>query len=243
MQGDVVGILVGVLQNRGFPAPKSGHIAPGAAAGHQLDGGIHPFHQLGGFPGSAPVFLGRFGTHLPRTVHFVAQTPGVNAEWCGKPILDSQIAVFAAARMVAVLHQILGLAGAPGAQVHRHHHLGAGPARPLLELIDSNLVGFNGSPGKLCPAGTQLLGADAVLPAVSGDKISPGIPYNGNSQLADQIQDIPAKAHLVSRRMPGLIDSSVDCPSKMLQKGAENPRIHLGDGILFYECKRCLFHG
>ena len=69
-------MLLEVLEHGPVPA---GPIRAGAeirgAGGDQLDAGVGPLHQLGGFQGELAVVLGAAVAHLPGTVHLVAQPP------------------------------------------------------------------------------------------------------------------------------------------------------------------------
>ena len=123
MQGKIVHIVVGMLQNRQFPIAKGGHLEIGAAAGHQLNSGVRPFHHLGSFRRDAAVFLRGFSADLPGTVHLVAQAPHPDVKGFRESVFPAQVGIVGIQSSVAVFQAVSGLLRPPGAQIHRHHHL------------------------------------------------------------------------------------------------------------------------
>ena len=76
VQREVVDVMLQMLQDGAIP---SGPIGVGAEIGgarrDQLDAGVGPLHQLGGFQREFAVIVRRTMTHLPGTVHLIAQAP------------------------------------------------------------------------------------------------------------------------------------------------------------------------
>ena len=76
MQRQVVGVVLQVFEHRAVPAgPIRIGAEVGAPGGDQLDVGVGPLHQLGGFQGELAVVFGAAVAHLPGAVHLVAQAP------------------------------------------------------------------------------------------------------------------------------------------------------------------------
>ena len=200
VQGNIVHVLVALAEHFVFPGSEGWHVVGAAAAGHQLDGRVHPFHHLRRFVGGAAVFIG-------------------------------------------VFHHVPGLVRSTGSQVDRVHDLGVGLLRPLGEFVQADLVGFRGHPGQVQPLRALVPRAYGILPVEAGNKVPAGIPVYRNSQLPHLLDHVPAESVFIRRGMAGLVDSPVDCPAKMLNKGSVNPRIDPPDGKILIQDHGCFFHG
>ena len=144
-------------------------------------------------------------------------------------VLPAQVGVVGGQAAVDVLQQIHRVLGSAGAQVDPQHGPDVHPLAPLQKLVGAHLVGLQGKPGQLRPHRTLVLGADAVLPAVAGQEVAPGIADVGQAQGANQLRHIPAEARLVGGGVVGLVDAGVHRPAHVLNKGAVEPVVHPGE--------------
>ena len=160
VQGHVIHRVVALLQHLQLPVAERLHLRGGGTAGHQLDGRIHPFHDLAGLVRQSPVFGGRLVAHLPRAVHLVAQAPQLDAEWIALAVSPAQIAPIGSARMVGILHHVARRVHAAGTQVDGVHRAGVGLFAPVGKLVQTHLVGLGGKPGQIQPLRTMILRAD-----------------------------------------------------------------------------------
>ena len=120
--------------------------------------------------------------------------------------------------MVGVLHQVAGLLEPAGAEVDRHHDLGADALGPVDELVQTELVGLHRVPGEVEPGRPIGPGADAVLPAVVGDEVAAGVADHGRADLVGEGRHVAAEAPLVGGRVAGLVDSGVDAATHVLDE-------------------------
>jgi hypothetical protein len=127
--------------------------------------------------------------------------------------------------VVAVLQQLDRLADAPGAEVDRHHRLGAGPPAPGGELVDPDLVGLDRAPGEVQPPGPILGRADPVLPAVVGDEVAAGVAQDRGPELAHQLEHVAAEAAVVGGGVTGLVDPGVDASPHVLDERPEQAAV------------------
>ena len=87
MERNVLDHVKGFFQDDALPFGERRHAAAGRAACHQLDIGLKPAHELGGLPRSCAVLDRGLGADLPRSVHFVAQAPKLDAVRGRMPVL------------------------------------------------------------------------------------------------------------------------------------------------------------
>ena len=148
-------------------------------------------------------------TNLPRTVHLVTETPGTDAERLLKTVLTTHIRIVSISHGVTVLYQISCFFCASGTKIHRHHNLTAGTLCPLLELINTNLIGLDGTPGKLQTARTLCTVAGTVLPTITGNEITARITHQRHLHLLNHFHNITAEAHVIRSLMTRLINTAV----------------------------------
>ena len=242
VQGEVIHILVAMFQNRCFPLGKGGHAGAGAAAEHQLDGGVHVLHDLGGLVCKTTVFLGGLVADLPGAVHLVAQAPQLDAVGLVIAVLLSQVAEISRGIHIAVFQNVHGFLHTPGAQVNCHHHIGIRLLGPVGELVQAELVGLHHMPGQVQPLGPVFPGTDTVFPPVAGDKVAAGVADHGDTQLLHQLQGILAEALFIGQGTVGLVDAAVDGPAQVLDKGAVNAFVNFADLEMLVDVYGCLFH-
>ena len=242
VEADVIDFVVALGEHLIFPGAEGRHIAPGGTAGDQLNGGICPLHQLAGFAGDTAVLRGGTVTHLPGTVHFIAQAPQLNVERILCTVADAQIAPVAAGGMISILHHVPRRIRSTGAQVDGIHDLGIRSLCPPVEFVEADFVGFRGEPGQIQLLGPLRHRTDAVLPVEAGHKVAAGIADNGNAQFAHQVNYILAETIGVGSGMTGLINTAINRPSQMFNKGTVDPGIHLTNHIVPIHNQGCLLH-
>ena len=135
MQGHVIDLIISLIQNGVFPGTESRHIQVGASAGYGLDCRIHEFHQTGSFSCDSSVFCSCFMTHLPRSVHFISQTPYFDIVRIFVTVFFSQITVISAAFEVTVFQKILGILRSAGSKIDSHHDIASCFFGPVSEFI------------------------------------------------------------------------------------------------------------
>lgn len=158
MEGEVIYLIIALGQYRILPLAEGGHVQAGAAAGHQLDGRIHHFHDPAGLCGQSSVLVRGFVAHLPRAVHFIAQAPELDIMGIFTAMAFAQITVIAAALQVTVFYDIFGILHAAGAQIDGHHGGGTRFFRPVHKLIEAECIGLDHIPGQLDLLGPFLPG-------------------------------------------------------------------------------------
>ncbi len=230
VQGDVVDQLVGVLQNGRLPGGEGGHGLARTAAGDQLHVRVDLPHGAGGLGGEPPVLLRRLVAGLPGAVHLVAQAPQPDAERVLVAVRDAPLGQLGAAGVVGVLLELDRLRDAARAEVERQHRLAADLADEVDELAQAEAVALRGPPGEVEAPGALVLRAHAVLPLVTRDEVPARVAQGRDAQLPDQVEHVPAEPGLVGGRVAGLVDARVDAPAQVLHEGAEQARVHRGDG-------------
>jgi hypothetical protein len=75
MEGEVLDVVVNVLQHGLVPVREGRHVRVRAAAGNQLQRRIDPFHGASCLAGQPPVRIGSHVPDLPGAIHLVAQAP------------------------------------------------------------------------------------------------------------------------------------------------------------------------
>ena len=121
MQRHVINLIICLIQNGIFPGTEGWHVQVGASAGYSLDRRIHEFHQPGSLSCDSSVFGSRFMSHLPRTIHFISQTPYFDIVRIFVTVSFSQITVVSTAFEVTVFQKILGIFRSAGSQIDSHH--------------------------------------------------------------------------------------------------------------------------
>ena len=242
VQGDIVDVLIALVQHRELPVAETRHLRTGRAAGHELDGRIDPLHHLGGLVRSTAVFIGGFLPHLPGTVHLVAEAPELDVEWLFLSIRDTLVGEIAVSRVIGIFHDVPRLLRAAGAEIHRVHDLAPGLLRPAGEFVEAYLVGLGREPREVQSFRALFNRADAVFPAEPRDEVSARIPHQGHAQLPYGLHDVGAETQFVGQRMARFIDTAINRPSQVLDKGAEQPSVDPGNLIIPVQNYARLFH-
>src|ERR1700730_10882235 len=93
-------------------------------AGGQLNGGINPFHNLGRFLCRAPVFGGCFLTDLPRTIHFVSDTPELHRVRFRVTVRGPPVAQIGSTLVVTIFDKLSRFIWTSGSEIDPKHWLG-----------------------------------------------------------------------------------------------------------------------
>ena len=176
--------------------------------------------------------MGGLVADLPRTVHFVAEAPVLDAERLGAAVRLAQVAPVAAGRPVDVLDEVARFVEAARAEVDGEHHLGSDGRAPIGEFVHADGVRFGGVPGEVEPRRALFARADAVLPVVGGDEIAAGIAHDRDVQRAHELDDVAPHAVGVRGRVAGLVDAGVDRAPEMLEKRAIDPVVDRRDAVV-----------
>ncbi|MNI54477.1 hypothetical protein D3C73_1093750 [compost metagenome] len=87
MQGDVIGNVIGMFKCYRFPFREGRHCRAGTSAGDKFDVRINQTHRLACLVGQSAVFSGCLLSDLPGSVHFIAETPGLDLVGLRYPVL------------------------------------------------------------------------------------------------------------------------------------------------------------
>ena len=186
-----------------------------------LPGRILGFHSV----------LGRGDvTDLPGSVHLIAQAPVLDVVGLRVSVLAAKVTPLRALRHIAIFHQCGRLLRSSRTQIEAHQRQSADRFAPGHELVGAKLIGVQRIPRLVEHPRAILLGANAVEPVVSRDKISAGIPDNRNSQLPYLIDHVFAKAVGIRELRPRIVNSLVDGAAQVLQKRAEEIAIQRSHG-------------
>ena len=228
VQRDVVDDVVGLFEDRRLPRPERRHRRVRASARHELEVGFRLAHRPRRLGGESTVLRGGLVSGLPRTVELVAETPQPNPVRIGSTVGDALVRQRRARRVVDVLQQVERLGDPAGAEVDGEHRLDTGPAGPLDELVDADLVGLDRPPGEIAAHRTAVTRPDAVLPAVVGDEVATRIAHHRDAELLGEGEDVAAEPVLVGRRVVGLVDPGVHAAPEVLDERAEQPTLDRG---------------
>ena len=242
VQRNIVNVLVALVQHLVFPAAESRHLMGAAAAGHDFNVRIHPFHHLGGFVGCPAVFIGGLLAHLPGAVHFVSEAPEFDVEGVLRPVFDAQVAPVAAAFMVAVFHHIPRGVRPPGAEVHGVHDFRVRLLRPFAEFVQAHLVGLRGAPGQVQPLRPLIPRADGIFPVEPGNKVAARIANHRDAEFPYLPDHVPPETVFVRGGMAGLINPTVHRPAQVLDKGTVHSGIDFADGKVLIQNHFCFLH-
>ena len=181
-------------------------------------------------------------SHLPRSVHLVAEAPEFDVVWIFVTVGFSQITVVGAALEVAVLQHIFGILRSAGSEVNGHHNITAGFFRPVRKLIQTEFVCLNHAPGKIRFCRPFVFRTYAVFPVITRDKVSARVTDDRYLKLFDKIQGIFSEALLVGESTSFLIDAFVNGASQVLDKGTEDSFVNFSGEKIFVNDNLCFFH-
>ena len=241
VQGDVIDTVIRPSERGVFPLRECGHARVGAAAEHEFDGRVNLFHGFGGLVGKVAVFVGGLVAGLPRAVHFIAEAPDFDVVRVFDAVLDTQVAVFGAGRVVAVFEQVARCFNAACAEVDGLHDLRVGFFHPLCELVDADIVRLCAAPCKLKTLRAVFYGAYAVFPVEIGDEVAAGVTDDRHLQLAHEVEYIAAEAVFIGSGVARLPDAAVYCTAEVLDERAVDALIDFRNLEVLFNGEFCLF--
>ncbi len=71
-------------------------------------------------------------------------------------------------------------------------------------------------------------GPDPVLPIVARHEVTARVADDGGAEFAGEVHDVAAKPLVVGRGMTRLEDAAVDATPEMLDEGAEDAAVEIG---------------
>ena len=181
-------------------------------------------------------------SHLPRSVHLIAEAPEFDVVWIFVTVGFSQITVVGAALEVAVLQHIFCIFRSAGSEIDGHHDVTAGFFRPVRKLIQTEFVCLNHAPGKIRFCRPFVFRTYAVFPVIARDKVSARVTDDRYLKLFDKIQGIFSEALLVGESTSFLIDAFVNGASQVLDKGTEDSFVNFSGKKIFVNDNLCFFH-
>ena len=204
----------------------------GGAGGDQLDGGVGPLHQLGGFEGELAIVLGAAVAHLPGAIHLVAEAPELDLPGIAAAVLAAQAGHGGVFGGIAVLDPLLGFGPGAGAEVGADVGLGAEHLDVVEELVGAEAVAFDGAPGHFEARRALVARADAVAPVVVGGEVAAGPAQQGDVELADGFEDVLAEAVGIGEGRLLFEDAAVDAAAEVLDEVAIEHGIDVADDAL-----------
>ncbi len=178
---------------------------------------------------------------LPRTIHFISQTPHLHAiQQVSMSILLSAVGPLSSNWQIAIFEELCRFSRARRAEIDRHHWLGSQLPAPIHELIGAKLIRLDAAAqAKSGQTGSFITRADAILPVIRADEISPRIAHHRKTEWPQRIQHVAPKSLFIASRIARIVYALVNRPAKMLQKSAENSTIHDACGVLNIEMHCC----
>ncbi len=187
-------------------------------------------HLASGIGGLEAVFGGRHVADLPGTVHFITETPVLNAVRFGDAVLAAQIAPMRSFFHVAVFNQGSGLFRGSRAKIQTYQRRSAHRATPGNKFVGAELIGLDGVPGLFQHTGTIFSRSHTIQPMVAGDEVASGIANDGNSQVLYFFQDILAKPVRIRELGVWVVNTPVNRAAKMLEEGAKEVPVEGREG-------------
>src|SRR6185437_5293239 len=162
----------------------------------------------------------------------VAEAPESDVKRIGVAVALAQVAPVRTGRTVDVFDEVASLVEAARAEVDGEHRRRADGLAPVDEFVDADGVAVGGMPGEVEAGRALVARADAVFPVVGRDEIAARIADVGNLEVAHELGDVAAHAVLVGGRMPRLVDAGVDGAAEMLEEGAVEPVVNIGNRVV-----------
>ena len=201
------------------------HAASRRAARHEFDRRIETLHQFSSLVCAPCILFRRHVTRLPRTVHLVAETPGLDLIRIATAVRDTFVRPVGACGQVTVLDECGGFGSAPRTEIDRHHRLRAELFRPLHKLIGADLIGLDALPGVVGTHRALIARSDTVCPVVVADEVAAGIAHHRHSKRLERFENVCAKASRVAERAFRIVNALINGSSHVLEKTAEDARV------------------
>ena len=171
---------------------------------------------------------------LPRSVHFVTHAPIFDVVRLFVTVFDSEVAPCRSARKIAIFDHISRVLNRARSHVYGSHDISARFFCPVNEIIDSDLICFDGVPGAVKANGSAFTRADSVLPVVARKKIAARIAHKPYAQIFYQFNDITSESLLIGGFVPRLVNARVHGAPQVLDKRTEQLIIDRASRKIFY---------
>src|SRR5205814_4573275 len=215
MQRKGVHIVVALLQDFAIPLQVGRHLRTARSAGYELQGRIDIAHLTGCILSFQPTLGSSHVSDLPRTIHFVSQTPAPDFVGFGNTVAATQLVPARAFFHIAILDESGSLLRSSGSEIQAHQRLGAHCFAPRHELVRAKLICVNRVPRLIEHARTILLWSYAIQPVVAGNEVAARIPDDWYSHLTNFLYYIFAQAIGIRESGPRIVNPFIDCPPKM----------------------------
>ena len=180
-------------------------------------------------------------SNLPRTIHLIAKTPGMNAKRLFKAIRAAHISIISIGYGIAVFDNITGFFRPTCPKIYCHHNVRSHTFCPFLKFIDSDFICLHRTPCKLHFLRTLFFWPGSIFPMVTRYKVTTRITNHRNVHLTDNLKNILAKSHIIGSLMSRLIDTMINGSSQMLNKWAVQSFVNRTD-LFFFVCFNYWFH-
>ena len=148
MQRHVINQIVTFVQNCIFPVSESRHAKERASTGNRLDLRIQHFHNTGGLRCCPSIFICSLVSHLPWTIHFISQAPGLNVVRLCMAVGLTHVAVIGTALKITVFQKVSGFLRSSCSKIHCHHNICVCFLRPVHKLVQAKVIVLDHTPGK-----------------------------------------------------------------------------------------------
>ena len=148
VKGHIIHQIIALVQNRVLPISKCRHHQIRASTGNRLDLRIQHFHNAGGLRCSSSIFICSLMSHLPWTIHFISQTPGLNVMRLCMAIGLTHVTVIGTALKITVFQKISGFLRSSCSKIHCHHNICVCFLRPVHKLVQAKVIVLDHAPGK-----------------------------------------------------------------------------------------------
>ena len=136
-------------------------------------------------------------------------------------IVGAPISIECANRPIAVFDKVGGILNGACAHVDTQHRLGIQFSAEMQELIRAKLIGFDGVPSEVTTAWALVFRPDAIFPVIPTEEIAAGIANRTQVEVAQCSKHIPAQSVFIGMGRCRIVDASINAPSHMLRKPAE----------------------
>src|SRR5438105_1221953 len=105
-------------------------------------------------------------THLPRTIHFIAESPVSDLPGIAAAVLFAQPRGAGVLGRVDIFHPLLRLVPCPGSEVRANVGLRVERLGVIQKLMCAEAIALDSTPGHLEPRRTLVLRADPIPPMI-----------------------------------------------------------------------------
>ena len=233
MQGNIIYALIALFQNLSVPIRIMRKEWAGRYTCHCLDRRICKLHDLGYFvsQNAIPSWIFFIGCDLPRTIHFIAQVPDLNAVRVFVSVFDPQIRPIGISREVCIFHNVDRIVQITGTKVDRIHRFRSNTLRPLQIFIMSHIVRDELMPSQIQILFSCLFRTNGIFPSPAGNKVAARKPDSRNACSLQTFDHVTPKAFIIGCRMFRVIHCAVHHGTDRLQECAKQTRRDLSHHI------------